>query len=90
MVLAVNVVAVARPLELVVALVLFVPLAKLPDAPLEGAVKVIVTPATGLPEESVALATSALEKALPTVADCAEPETAVTVAAEAAVLVRLN
>lgn len=48
MVLAVNAVAVATPLALVVALVVIVPLANVPLAPLLGAVNVTVAPLTKL------------------------------------------
>jgi hypothetical protein len=55
-VFAVNVVAVARPLALVVVVVVFVPLANVPLAPLAGAVNVTDTPLTGLLCESVTVA----------------------------------
>jgi len=58
--LAVKVDAVATPLELVVAVVVAVPLAKVPLAPLPGAVKVTVTLATGLLEASTTSAASAV------------------------------
>ena len=47
--MAVKVDEVARPLELVVAVVVVEELAKVPDAPELGAVKVTCTPETGSP-----------------------------------------
>ena len=70
----------ARPLELVVtthSLVVGLPPeheAKVPDAPEVGAVNVTDAPDTGLPLESVTLATSGAPKAPCTVADWGEPE----------------
>ena len=78
--LAVKVDAVAKPLELVVAVVVVEELVKVPDAPEDGAVKLTVTPGTPVPCESVTNATSGEPKALWTVADCPEPEAAEMVA----------
>ena len=77
-VFAVKVVEVACPLLALVAVVVVVELAKVPDAPLDGAVKVTVTPGTAFPWASLTIATSWLENAALTVADCPEPETTVT------------
>jgi hypothetical protein len=77
-VLAVNALAVAWPLLALVAVVLAVEFANVPEAPLAGAVNVTVTPGTGFPWASLTIATSWLAKAVLTVADCAEPETTVT------------
>ena len=79
-VFAVKTEEVARPLELVVTShsleVGFPPeqVAKLPVAPDVGAVNVTVAPDTGLPPESVTLATRGAPNALCTLADCGEPE----------------
>ena len=48
---------------------------KVPEAPLDGGVKVTVTPETGLPYWSASLTTSGLEKAEATVALWPLPET---------------
>ena len=82
--LAVKADEVASPLALVTAVVVAVELAKVPEAPVPGAVKVTVAPGTGLPKPSLTKATSGLVKAVPTVADWPEPETMVTVAAGSA------
>jgi hypothetical protein len=47
--LAVNVLAVASPFAAVVAVVVIVPFAKVPEAPVGGAVNVTVAPSTALP-----------------------------------------
>jgi hypothetical protein len=65
----------------------FTPPAKLPDAPLLGAVNVTVTPLTAFPPESFTVATSALAKAVLTVALCGVPPVAVMEAALPAWLV---
>jgi hypothetical protein len=70
---AVNADAVATPLLLVIAVVVAVPLAKVPLAPLAGAVKVTVTLATTFPETSFTVACSAIAKAVEIVADCPLP-----------------
>ena len=56
-------------------------------APLAGAVKVTVTPGTGLPKASVTVATSGLAKAVLTVAVCPDPEFAVIVVGAPTVIV---
>ena len=70
-----NAADVATPEELVVAV--FTPPAKVPDAPLVGAVKVTVTPLTAFPSESFTVALSRLAKAVPTLALCGVPPVAV-------------
>jgi hypothetical protein len=80
-VLAVNVPALAWPPDAVVAVVVAVEFANVPDAPLEGAVNVTVTPGTGFPWASLTIATSWLANAVPTVAVWPEPETVVTLLA---------
>jgi hypothetical protein len=86
--LAVNVLAVACPSLPVVAVVVAVPLTNVPEAPLPGALKVTLTPGTGLPAESVTCATNAPANALPTVADCPDPDTTATEDGAPAVLLR--
>jgi hypothetical protein len=86
--LAVNAAEVATPLALVVAV--FTPPAKLPLAPVLGAVNVTVTPLTGFDPLSRTVTTSGNAKAELTATLCAEPLVAVTEAAEAALFVRLN
>jgi hypothetical protein len=88
--LAVKVLAVACPSPPVVALVVAVPLANVAVAPPLGAANVTLTPDTGLPAASVTSATNGLENALPTVADCPEPDTTETDDGAPAVLVRLK
>jgi hypothetical protein len=71
----VNVVEVATPLALVVAIVVFVPFAKVPLAPEAGAVNVTVTPLTGIPSGDplfVTVATSGANAVL-TAALCGVP-----------------
>ena len=63
------------------------PLAKVTEAPLEGAEKVTLAPDTSLPNWSVTVATSGLVKAVLTWADCPEPELSVMVAGGPAVMV---
>jgi len=75
-VFAVNVDDVATPVELVVSVSVAVPLAKVPLAPLLGAVNVTDTPLTGLPLLFVTVADSAVPKAAPTVALCVAPAVA--------------
>lgn len=82
---AVKTAAVATPSELVVAV--FTPPAKAPLAPLVGAVKVTVTPLTGLFEASLTVAWNAVVKAVFTVALCGVPAVAVMLAGGAARLV---
>ena len=86
--LAVKVVAVASPEALVVVVVAGVVLAKAPLGPEAGAVKVTVTPGTGLPALSLTVACRAVAKAAPTVALCGVPLAAVIEAGAPAVLVR--
>ena len=76
--LAVKVLAVAWPPDALVAVVVAVEFANVPEAPLEGAVNVTVTPGTAFPWASLTIATSGLANAAPTVADCPAPETTVT------------
>jgi hypothetical protein len=83
--LAVNVAEVATPLPLVVAV--FTPPAKLPLAPVAGAVKVTVTPATRLPPLSFTVATSGAANAVLMAALCGVPLLAVIDDAVPAVLV---
>jgi hypothetical protein len=68
---AVNVTE-ALPFVSVVAVVLFVPLANVPLAPVAGAVNVTVTPLTGVEPLSRTVATSG-ENAVPTLALCGVP-----------------
>ena len=77
--MAVNVAEVATPLLLVVAV--FTPPAKLPLAPVAGAVKVTVTPCTGLPPLSFTVATSGAANAVLMAALCGVPLVAVIDAA---------
>jgi hypothetical protein len=70
---AVNVVEVATPLALVVAVVVFVPFAKVPLAPVMGAVNVTVTPLTGVEPLSRTVATSGAANAVLTAALCGVP-----------------
>jgi hypothetical protein len=84
--LAVNTGAVATPLAFVVAV--FTPPAKVPLAPLPGAVKVTVTPLTGLPPESLTVACSCVANAVLMVALCGVPAVAVMLAAAPARFVR--
>jgi hypothetical protein len=74
---AVNVEDVATPLPFVVAVVDAVPFANVPLAPLAGAVKVTVTPLTGLFRESFTVACRAVANAVLTVAFCGVPPVAV-------------
>ena len=87
--LAVNAGAVACPLALVTA----VAVDKLPNfalAPLDGAVKVTVTPLTGLPPESFTVACNAVPNAALIAALCGVPAVAVMLDATAALLVKLK
>jgi hypothetical protein len=79
--LAVNVGAVATPLLLVVAVVVFNPPVNVPLAPLAGAVNVTVTPLTGLLLASFTVAAMAVPKLVLTAALCEAPPVAVIVAA---------
>jgi hypothetical protein len=73
--LAVNIFAVAMPEALVVAV--FTPPAKVPLAPLDGAVNVTVTPLTGLLKGSFTVACSCVANAVLIVALCGVPAVAV-------------
>ena len=66
-----NTADIANPEELVTAV--FVPPAKLPDAPLLGAVNATITPLTGFPLLSCTNATSGLANDVPTGALCGVP-----------------
>src|SRR5205085_1647446 len=68
-VFAVNAVAVAIPLALVVASVVFVPFANVPLAPVAGAVKATLTPATGLLLASLTVTARVVANAVPIFAD---------------------
>jgi len=76
--LAVKTAAVATPDALVVAV--FTPPAKVPLAPLPGAVKATVTPLTGLLNESLIVACSCVVKAVLIVAFWGVPAVAVMLA----------
>ena len=85
--------AVARPEVFVDAVVVAVPFAKTPDAPVAGAVNVgalnvTVTPGTGFPYWSATFATRAVPNADDTVADCPEPADTVTALALPGTFVR--
>src|ERR1700723_2754572 len=69
---AVKVVEVATPLELVVSVSVFVPLAKVPLAPVAGAVKTTNAPATGV-EPIVTVATSGAANAVLSAVLCGVP-----------------
>lgn len=91
-VLAVKTWEVAAPLEFVVSVSVAATgfVAKVPLAPVDGAVNVTETPLTGLPLPSVTVATRGLPNATPTTALCPLPLVAVIVAGEDAVFVRLK
>ncbi len=82
---AVNVAEVATPLALLVAV--FTPPAKVPLAPLPGAVNVTNTPLTGLFPASVTVATKGAANAVLIAALCPDPLVTTTLAAAAAGLV---
>src|SRR4029077_16223315 len=82
-VLAVNVVP-ACPLASVAATTFVVLLLNIPPGPLLGAVKVTVTPLTGLPKPSCTSAIKGFANAIPTLVLCPEPENAVIAAADPA------
>ena len=79
--------AVATPLALVVAVVVVVLLANWPLAPLAGAVKVTLTPLTGLPVASVTVACRAVAKLELIVALCPDPAVAAMAEEVGAVMV---
>src|SRR6266849_1729239 len=82
---AVNVAEVATPLALLVAV--FTPPAKVPLAPLPGAVNVTTTPLTGLFPASVTVATKGAVNAVLIAALCPEPLVTTTLAAGPTVFV---
>ena len=84
---AVNVEDVATPLAFVVAVVIAVPFANVPLAPLPGAENVTTTPPTGLLPASVTVATSGAPNAVLIGALCPDPLVTVTFAAAPAVFV---
>jgi len=89
--LAVNAGDVATPLAFVVAVLMFVLVpAKMPLAPVDGAVNVTITPLTGCDPLSSTVATSGAANAVSMVAVCGVPLVAVIVAGTAAALVRLK
>jgi hypothetical protein len=63
---------------------------KVASAPVVGAVKATVTFGTGLPNESVTVTSSAVVKAVPTVAVCPPPAVAVMLTPLPALLVRVK
>ena len=77
----------AWPLAPVGTLMVLNELLKVPDAPVDGAVKLTAAPETRLPKASVTLTMSGFAKAVPTGADCPEPETMAIVLATPAVIV---
>jgi hypothetical protein len=83
-------VEVATPLAVVVAVVVFVPFAKVPVAPVVGAVNVTVAPLTGFEFLSNTVAARGSAKAVSTVALCGVPLVAVIDAGAPAVFVRLK
>ena len=85
---AVNTADVAKPDAFVTDV--FAPPAKLPLAPLAGAVNVTFTPLTGLPAESLTVAESLAAKAVLIAADCGVPLAATMDAAVPPVFVRLK
>jgi hypothetical protein len=87
--LAVNAVAVATPVLLVVAVAVAEP-PKVPLAPLPGAVNVTTTPLTGLLLASFTVACSVVANAVLTVALCGVPAMAVMLAAVPRLFVRLK
>jgi hypothetical protein len=86
----VNVVEVATPLALVVAIVVFVPFAKVPLAPEAGAVNVTVTPLTGFEPLSSTVATRSAANAVSIVALCGVPLVAMIDAGAPTMFVRLK
>ena len=78
---------VARPELSVVAVVVAVFFAKVPDAPVAGAVNVTVAPETGFPYESTTWAFNAVPNAVATVADWFDPADTDTAAAPPAAFV---
>jgi hypothetical protein len=74
--LAVRIEAVATPLLSVAAVVVTVPLANVPLAPLDGAVNVTVAFGTKFPEPSFTVACSAAVNAVPIIVLCGVPPVA--------------
>ena len=81
---------VATPWAFVVAVVVSVPLAKVPLGPLPGALKVTTTPGTGLPWASVTVTEKGEPRVVETDPDTDVPPEGVTVDAGPGVLVRLK
>jgi hypothetical protein len=77
---------------LVVAVVVFVVLANVPEAPLTGAVKTTDVPEvnTGLPPASSTVAVNVVPKGTPTMAFCPPPAVTTTLVAVPAVLVSVK
>ena len=90
MLLARNAEAVATPLLLVTAVVVTIPLANVPPAPLAGAVKVTATFGTKFPEAFFNVARSAVANGVETVADWPPPPVVTIEANALVVLVRLK
>jgi hypothetical protein len=86
----VNVVEVATPFALVVAIVVIVPFAKVPLGPVVGAVNVTVAPLTGFEPLSSTVATRGAANAVSMVALCGVPLVAVIDAGAPTVFVRLK
>jgi hypothetical protein len=80
----------ALPFVSVVAVVVLVPLAKVPLAPVAGAVNVTVAPLIGFESLSANVATNAFKNAVLTVVLCGVPPVAVSEAAAPATFVRLK
>ena len=76
-------------MEPVVAEVVAVLFAKVPEAPVPGAVNVTMAPETALPLMSVTVASSGLVNEAPTVADWPPPEVTAMLTAEPAVMLKL-
>jgi len=90
MLLAVNADAVATPLVLVVAVVVIVPLANVPLAPVFGAVNVTTTPLSGSELLSFTVAENAVAKGMLICADWFDPAVTVMDAGVPARFVRLK
>ena len=86
--LAVNVGAVATPDAFVVAVAVLAPPVNVPLAPVLGAANVTITPLTGLPPASFAVACSAVAKAALITALCGVPAVAVIELGAPAVFVK--
>src|SRR5438270_5268559 len=90
MVLAVNEPALATPLALVLTVMVLVAFENAPDAPLAGAVKVTLAPATRLLNWSRTVAVMVVPNAVLTVALCGVPVVVLMLLGAAAVLVSEN